>query len=205
MSFGIHYSDTLAGRVFTQQTSAAAIAGLAIPIYSATAVAGGSPLYNPTGSNRNVELISYDVVFASGSDAATFMGIFMMAGQVTAIGTGTGCSVFTAAPPTSGLLLGSPGSKIMSGNGGAVTVTAGTATPPVPGVVGAGVVRSLFSTNLEAATAVAHGTLVCRYTFDGTCIIPPGTLVYLAAIVASVALYNVTVCWKEIPIVPSVG
>lgn len=203
--FGLHYSDTLLGRVFTQQTNAAAIAGLAIPIYSATAIAGGAPLYNPTGSNRNVELISYDVAYASGTDAATFDGIFLLAGQVTAIGTATGCSVFTAVSPISGLLCGAPGSKIMSGAGGTVTVTAGTATPPVNGIVGAGVVRTLYSTNIEAATGTAHGTLVARYDFNGTCIIPPGVIAYLGAIVASVGLYNITVCWKEIPIVASQG
>lgn len=205
MAYGLHYSDTILNRVFTQQTSAAAIAGLALPIYSGTSVGGGSPLYNPTGSNRNIELISYDVVYASGTGAATFDGIFLMAGQVSAVGTGTGCSVFTSAAPTNGILLAGPPSKALSGNGGPVTVTAGTATAPVNGVVGAGVIRSLFSTNIEAATATAHGTLVCRYTFDGTVVVPPGVLIYLAAIVASVSLYNVTVCWKEVPIVPNQG
>lgn len=205
MAFGLHYSDTILNRVFTQQTSVAAIAGLAIPIYSATAIAGGSPLYNPTGSNRNIELISYDVAYASGTGAATFDGIFLMAGQVSAIGTGTGCSVFTNAAATNGILLSSAPAKALSGNGGTVTVTAGTATAPVNGVVGAGVIRTLFSTNIEAATATAHGTLVCKYTFDGTVIVPPGVLIYLAAIVASVSLYNVTVTWKEIPIVPNAG
>lgn len=203
--FGLHYSDTLAGRLFWQQTNAAAIAGLALPIYSATAIAGGCPLYNPTGSNRNIELVSYDVVYASAAGAATFDGIFMMAGQVSAIGTGTGCSVFTNAQAFNGALLNGAGNRALSGNGGTVTVTGGTATPPVNGVVGAGVVRTLFSTNLEAATGTAHGTLVCRYTLDGTVIIPPGVLVYLAGIVASVSLYNTTVVWKEIPINPAAG
>lgn len=205
MAFGIHYQDTLAGRVFTQQTNVAAIAGLAIPIYSATAIAGGSPLWNPPGSNRNIELVSYDVAYASGTGAATFDGIFLLAGQVNAIATGSGCSVFTNAPPINGMLLNAPAAKAYSGNGGTVTVTAGTATPPVNGVVGAGVVRTLYSTNIEAATATAHGTLVCKYTFDGTCIVPPGVLVYLGAIVASVSLYNITMTWKETPIIVGQG
>lgn len=197
---GLHYSDTILNRVFTQQTNAAAIAGLAIPIYTATAVAGGAPLYNPSGSGINIELVSYDVVYTSGTGAATFDGVYMLAGQVGSIGTGTGCSVFTSAPPINGMLLSGSPAKALSGNGGTVTVTAGVATPPVNGVVGAGVIRSLFSTNIEAATATAHGTLVCKYTFDGTLVIPPGVIVYLAGIVASVSLYNITVCWKEVPI-----
>lgn len=205
MAYGLHYTDTVAGRVFTQQTSAAAIAGLAIPIYSGTSVGGGSPLYNPTNSNRNVELVSIDVAFVSGTEAATFDGIYLMAGQVGSIGTATGCSVFTSVAPISGYLCGAPASKVLSCNGGTVTVTAGTATVPVNGVVGAGVVRTLFSTNIEAATATAHGTLVCRYDFNGTCVIPPGVLVYLAGIVASSAFFNITMCWKEITINPQLG
>lgn len=197
---GLHYTDTLAGRVFWQQTSVAAIAGLAIPIYSATAIAGGAPLLNPANSNRNVELIQYDVVYASGTGAATFDGIFMMGGQVNAVGTATGCSLFTTAAPFNGLLFGGNASKIFSGNGGTVTVTAGVATPPVVGTVGAGVIRALYSTNIEAATATAHPTITCTYTFNGTCIIPPGNIVYLAGIVASVSLFNITVVWKEMPI-----
>lgn len=203
--YGLHYSDTIANRVYTQQTSAAAIAGLAIPIYSATAIAGGSPLYNPSNSNRNIELVSYDIVYVSGTGAATFDGVYMMAGQVGSIGTGTGCSVFTNAAPISGLLCGTTANKALSGNGGTVTVTAGTATAPVNGVVGAGVVRSLYSTNVEAATGTAHGTLVCTYAFNGTVVIPPGVLVYLAGIVSSTSLYNITVCWKEIQIIPNAG
>lgn len=202
---GLHYTDTLAGRTFWQQTSAAAIAGLALPIYSATSVGGGAPLYNPVGSNRNIELVQYDVVYASGTGAATFDGIFLMAGQVNAIGTATGCSVFTTAAPFSGLLMTPAANRAYSCNGGTVTVTAGIATPPVTGVVGAGVVRTLYSTNIEAATGTAHPTITCTYAFNGTCIIPPGTIAYLAAIVASVSLYNTTVVWKEMPINPMGG
>lgn len=201
---GLHYSDALAGRVFWQQTRAAAIAGLAIPIYSGTSVEGGAPIYNPTDSNRNVELVSYDVVYASGTGAATFMGVFLMVGKVTAIGTSTGCSAFNSHTPYNALMpYAGNASRIMSSNGSAVvTVTAGTATPPVQGVVGAGAIRSIFSTNIEAATGTAHGTIVCRYTFDGTAILPPGTICYLAGIVASVSLYNITNVWKEMPINP---
>lgn len=197
---GLHYSDTIANRVFTQQTSAAAIAGLAIPIYSATAVGGGLPILNPASSKVKVELISYDIVYVSGSGAATFDGVYLMAGQCTGVGTGTGCSVLTAVPPMNGLFGFGAASNVQSSNGtGTNTVTGGTATAPASGVVGAGVIRSLYSTNLEAATATAHGTLVCKYTFDGTAVFPPGTIWYLASIVASVSLYNITVCWKEMP------
>jgi hypothetical protein len=206
---GLHYSDTLAGRVFSQQTNAVSIAGVAIPIFTGTSVGGGLPLWNPPNSNRNVELVSYDLVYASGTTAATFDGVFLMAGQLTAIGTATGCSVFTSAPPVNGLLLGGASSRVLSSNGGTVTVIAGTSTTaaaaPLTGAGFCGVARTLYSTNVEAATGTAHPTVTCTYTFNGTIIIPSGVLIYLAGIVASTSLYNITMIWKEIPIVPSQG
>lgn len=200
MAFGTHFTDSYAGRVFFQSTSQASVAGLAIPIFSNTAAAGGNPLWNPPGSNRVVEVISLDVQYASGTADYASLGIMM--GPVAAIGTATGCSVLTSATPFNAYMFGGSASKIYSANGGTVTVTAGIATPPVPGVVGAGWVRNLGAINLEAQTGTAHGTTGGpTYNFNGTLILPPGVIMYLAAVKASVALYNLTWCWKEIPIV----
>ena len=49
MSLGLHYSDTILGRVFCQSATPL---GLAIPIYTATAIAGSMPLFNPPNSCR---------------------------------------------------------------------------------------------------------------------------------------------------------
>lgn len=193
--FGQHFSDTYAGRVFSQ---AATPLGLAIPIYTATAIAGGMPIWNPPGSNVNVELISVDVDYGSGT--AAFASVGLMAGPLQSIATASGCSAFANTTPANGMLLGGNASKCSSSNAGAVTVTAGVATAPSLGTVGAGWVRSLASINLEAATGTAHGTGIQRYDFQGTVIVPPGVLVYLAATLASVALYASTIVWKEIPI-----
>lgn len=201
MSFGLHYSDTLLGRVFSQ---AATPLGLAIPIYTATAIAGGMPIWNPPGSNRNVELISVDIDY-TGTSAAALSAIGLMAGQLNSIATASGCSAFAATTPANGLLLGGNASKVMSSNAGTVTVTAGVATAPVGGVPGAGWVRPLASINVETTSATPHGTLICTYVFNGTIIIPPGVLVYLAGSLASVGLYASGIVWKEVPIVASQG
>lgn len=201
MSFGLHYSDTILGRVFSQ--AAGPPAGAAIPIYNATAIAGGMPIWNPPGSNRNVELISVDIDYGSGT--AVYGPIGLMAGQLNSIATASGCSAFAATTPVSGLLLAGPASKCMSSNTGTVTVSAGTATPPVAGIPGAGWVRSLADINLEAATGTANITGIHTYVFNGTIIVPPGVLIYLAAGQASVALYATTIIWKEVPVVPNAG
>lgn len=197
---GLHYSDTMAGRVFSTVSNQTSIAGLAIPIFSATAVAGGNPILNPNGSNRNVELISVQIDYTSGT--AAFEPIGIMVGDCAGIGTATGCSAFADGNTyiRNGLYGGGNASKVFAGVGGTVTVTAGTATPPVPGVIGAGWLRSLASINLEAQTGTAHGTQITKFTFDGTLVLTPGHIIYLASVASTTALYNITWVWKEIPI-----
>ncbi len=197
MAFGLHFGDTWAGRVFSQSSLGT---GLAIPIYNNTAITGGSlPILNPGGSNVNVELISLDIEYGgTGTAALTVVGL--MSGFCAGIGTGTGCSALAATTPVNCNFGVIGGSKVISTNAGTVTVTAGTITPPVNGIVGAGWVRSLASLNLESTTGTAHGTLICNYTFNGTVCSPPGVITYFAGSLASVAVYSMTVVWKEVPI-----
>lgn len=182
---GKHYADCLAGRVFSQSCTPL---GLAIPIYTATAIAGSMPIWNPPSSGVNVELISVDL--ARGSGTADFAAIGVMARQLASIATGALCTALADTSPINGKLFGGNVTKCKSSNAGTVTVTAGAAGDWV---------RTIASINLEADTGTAHGTMIARYDFDGTLIIPPGALVYLAATKASVALYASTIVWKEIP------
>lgn len=205
MAFGLHYSDTLAGRVFSQTTTPV---GLALPLYTTTAIGasgiGAMHIWNPPNSNRNVELISFDMDWVSGTAAITSIGL--MVGPLSAVGTATGCSAMPAVSPMNGLLMGGGNSKCVSNNGaGTMTVTAGVTTAPVLGTVGAGWALTLASINLEASTATPVPTTITKYTFDGTVIIPPGVLCYFAGALATVALYAMTVKWKEIPINPQGG
>lgn len=183
---GKHYQDALRGRVFSQTCTPL---GLAIPIYTATAIAGSMPLWNPPNSGVNVELVSVSVSRASGT--ADFAAIGLMARKLDAVATGSLCSAFADTTPVNGVLFGGSVSKVKSSNAGTVTVTAGVA---------ADFVRNLFTINLEADTGTAHATSVAKEDFDGTLVVPPGVLVYLAATKASVALYCSTVVWKEVPL-----
>lgn len=181
---GLHYSDTAVGRVFSITTTPL---GLAIPIYTATAPVG-NVLWNPQGSGVLVELISYTAAHASGTPAIFCPGA--MVRQDTAAGT----SIFSAFAKTTadnGYAFGGNNSKINVSNAGTVTSTAGAA----------GDFKRMFAL---AGNAVTDATAVSQpsvhHDFQGSLILPPGTVFYVAATLASVALYGQTVVWKEIPI-----
>ncbi len=197
--YGLHFNDTLAGRTFSQ---AATPLGLAIPIYTATSVGGGMPIWNPPGSNVTVEMVSIDIDYGSGT--AVYGTIGVMALPLNAIG-GL-CTALADTIPLNGYLGGGNISKVKSSNAGTTTVTAGVATNPyAAGATAPGWIRSIADINLEAVTATPQGTGIHTYVFNGTLCIPPGNMIYLAATLASVALFATTVIWKEWIINPAVG
>lgn len=186
-SRGRHYADCLDGRVFSQSATPL---GLAIPIYTGTALAGGMPIWNPKGSNVYVELISVDIGYGSGTAEYASVGLMFINTNQSSLATGAHITAFAETTPKNGFLGGGRSSGVKSSNAGTVTVTAGAAGDWV---------RTLAQINLEAQTGTAHGTIVAHYDFDGTVIVPPGGLVYLAAGRASTALYASSVVWKELP------
>ena len=183
---GKHYKGAKLGRIFSQ---AATPLGLAVPIYTATAIAGGMPLWNPPDSAVNVALIHAD--FGYGSGVAVYGSIGLMWRKLRSIATGELMTALANTTPINGLLGAGNASKTLSSNAGTCTVTAGVA---------ADWIRTLASINLEAQTTTAHGTLTPHYDFDGTVVVPPGNLVYFAATLASVALYATSVVWEEVPV-----
>lgn len=182
---GNHYSDTLRGRVFSQANTNL---GLAIPIYTATAIVGGMPIWNPPNSGVLVELISVSLGRASGT--SDFGAISLLARQLNAIATGEICTAFAATTPKNGYAFGGNASKVKSSNAGTVTVSAGVAGDTW---------RHLASHSAEAdaTTTAVH---VEKFDFDGTAIVPPGVLVYVADTKATTALYAIDIVWKEIPV-----
>jgi hypothetical protein len=182
---GKHYVDCLRGRVFSQSSTPL---GLAIPIYTATAIAGGVPIWNPPNSGVDVEIIA--VTLGYGSGTAEYGSIGFMARELDAIATGAIMTALAETVPFNGYLFKGNRTKVRSSNAGTCTVTAGAAGDWA---------RTLASINLEAQTGTAHGTLIPLIDLDGTLIVPPGVLVYLAASRASTALYASSVCWKETP------
>lgn len=205
MAFGIHYSDTLAGRVFTQCTSPL---GLALPLYTTT-VAGttgicGMPIWNPPGSNRNVELMELNLAYASGTAGSG--GIFVMGVPCAQIGAAGPVTAFIQTTPINQLLGSGNISRVQSSNSNAasnLTMTAAGTTLP-PSSTAAGPVRVMAGINAET-TATPAGTIVASYDFKGSLIVPQGYFIYFACTVATVALIGSSLTWKEIPIQPGQG
>jgi hypothetical protein len=198
--YGLHFQDTLAGRVFSQTVTPL---GLAIPIYTATAIGGAGicslPIWNPPNSNRIVELVQLDLNYGSGT--ADYGSIVLMAVPLLAVATGALCTALATTTPINGLLGSGTASKVKSNNGaGTCTVTAGTAG--APSETAPGVWRSLADINLEAQTGTAHGVGIHKYTFDGTVSVGEGWMIYLACTKASVALYASGIVWKEVQLNP---
>ena len=180
---GKHYQDAKAGRVFSQTTTPL---GLAIPIYTSTAPVG-NVLWNPSDSGVDCELINYNAARVSGVEAFGTVGL--MACVIRLGSLGTGITAFAEVAPINGLIGAGLVSKVKSSNAGTVTVTAGVA---------AEFVRNLFGM-LPVIDTSAVESPVKEVDFDGTIILPPGTLAWVAGSVASVALFAQTLTWKEIP------
>lgn len=185
---GKHYEDCLEGRVFSHTPTPL---GLAIPIYTGTALAGGMPIWNRTGSGVNLELISATIAAsATGTAAVGSYGLMVRLDVGSQLTTGSEITAFAKTDPVNGLLGGGNASKVWSSNAGTVTVTAGVAAEFTRTIFGSGV----------AAQNTANGISFVHHDFEGTVIVPPGTLVWIAGVLASVRLYNTTLVWKELPI-----
>ncbi len=165
---GKHYADCLAGRVFSHTPTPL---GLAIPIYTATAILGGMPIWNPSNSGVNVELISVTIAKASGVTAFAACQLMHRAKLGTDIATGSEVTAFAATDPVNGLLDGGQKSRVLSSNAGTCTVTAGVAAEAV---------RAIFGMVPEIDTT-ANSPHQLYLDFDGTVIVPPGSMVWIAA------------------------
>lgn len=183
---GKHYNDVLAGRVFSQSCTPL---GLAIPIYTGTALAGGMPVWNPTGSGVNLELISVSTGRASGTSDFGAIGLMALDWSGVSVATGSIVTAFAATQPKNAKLFGGLASKARSSNAGTVTITAGAAGDWI---------RTLFSHSAEA-DATTTGVHPATHDFDGSIIVPPGAVVWIADTKATTALYATTIVWKEIP------
>ena len=173
--------------------------GLAIPIYTATALAGAMPIWNPIGSGVKVVLAKCHISRVSGTAAVNNFGLYARNGVGSVIGTGQQITAFAETVPINGQLGlvnsvagtgGGPTSKVKSSRAGTVTVTAGVAAELVEALGGSGV----------EADATANGISWINHDFDGRLEVYPGTMVWVASVLASVALYNTQISWYEVPI-----
>ena len=173
--------------------------GLAIPIYTDTALAGGMPLWNPQGSGVKAVLTKITLARASGTAAVATFGLMARNGVGSVIATGAQITAFAETTPINGRLGfvnsiagsgGGPTSRIKSSRAGTVTVSAGVAAEWV---------ETLGATGIEA-NATTNGISLVNHDFDGRIEVWPGTMVWIGSVLASVALYTTTIGWYEVPI-----
>ena len=173
--------------------------GLAIPIYTATALAGGMPVWNPAGSGFKAVLVKCHISRVSGTSAVNNFGLYARNGVGSAIATGAQITAFAETTPINGQLGlvngiagngGGPTSRMKSSRAGAVTITAGVAAELVEALGGSGVEADLTT----------NGISFINHDFDGRIEVYPGTMVWVASVLASVALYMTQLSWYESPI-----
>ena len=187
---GRYYETTKNGRLFIASTTPL---GLAIPIYTGTAPRVA--IFNPPDSGVNVNLLSISAQRASGTTVEFAAGLFMAPG-IAGIATGSFLTAFPGAINVArdvvrnGILGRGEAPKALYAISGTVTATAWAAGDHF---------YSLFHSYAGIGTSTGDGT-PWTHDFDGKVSIPPGTLVGLAASVASVALYMTTIVAEEVDI-----
>lgn len=184
---GRHYEDCLAGRVFSHTPTPL---GLAIPLYSATGLAGAMPVWNPSNSNVNVELINLNIGKTSGTSNFGAMILMHRKGLGSGIAGSSEITAFAETTPDNGLLGAGYVSQVISSNAGTVTVTAGVAAEAIRSFHGTGVAADTHTDGLQGID----------HDFDGSIIVPPGSMVWVTCTKASGSLYATTITWKELPI-----
>ena len=92
--------------------------------------------------------------------------------------------------PKNGIISGGAKSRIRSSNAGTITIAAGVAAEFVHQI----------GTMLPEIDATASPSRVDSYDFDGLVTLPPGTLAWIAATKASVALFSQSLMWEEVPV-----
>lgn len=182
---GDHYEQASRGNVYIQSTTPL---GLAVPIYTGTALAGGGlPVWNPPGSGVRVVPIFYS--FGRASGANTFFAIGLMLRRLDAIATGQVMTALAETTPFNGHAFNGVVSKAKSSNSGTNTVTAG-------GTGDWAITLGSTGAEVDATTTGLH---MEKFDFNGVLSLPPGTLMYIASTLASVGLVAASMCWEEVP------
>lgn len=174
---GKYYQEALAGQLFIGAT---AVAGTTIPV-QATNLVSTFTFWNPAGSGVNMELVRYTLGLTTATTVVGDISIYaqsQVGSAVTAPGT------LTAGTIRPGLLGGSASSQISFYTAATLVNTTGTNFFRMVTVAGPGAVT-------------ANNVLPINYDFDGSMIVPPGTLITTAGFAAQTAAMDQTLTWIE--------
>lgn len=179
-SLGKYYDQVNAGRVFIGNTAAA---GVASPITTGTAVTFG--LWN-TCTTHNAVLLFCNIGYTSGTIA---LGVFGLANQYCGFATAT-------AAPLSAFTDGTPkNAKLGAGNGSRMRFTPSAAT-----LSAGGTALMFFDAGKASATAALGEINGLGYEFDGSVVVTPGQLVFVASSIAQTGVYSMSMAWAEVPV-----
>lgn len=177
-SLGKYYDQVKAGRVFIGNTAAA---GVASPISTGTAVTFG--LWN-ISRNKNAVPLWINIGYTSGTIA---LGAFGLANQYCgfALATAAPLSAFTDGTPKNALL-GEGGASAMRFTPSGATLTAG------------GTSFMTFGAGKASATAALGEINGLHHEFDGSTIVTPGMLIFVASSIAQTGVYTMSMAWAEV-------
>ncbi len=179
------YHASTAGRVFV---AANATAGIAI---IAAAAGGGHPtIWNPAGSNVNINIKKLVMAYVSGNNAPTSLCWNITTGTGSSVAVGLAIATFTAVAVTSAVAGGGlSNSKVQW----APVVNTFTAAPAYYRPIG----LSLFT----GVAATASDPFQMQESYNGDLVIAPGTALSLVSQAATTtALFRITIIGEEIDI-----
>lgn len=179
---GKYYTMARRGKVYNFSTL---VAGVAFPI--STTVTPVFGLWNPAGSGVLMVPLMYSCSYVSGTAVMTGVGIAQLANTGNSVATAAPISSFTDQAPVGAML-----------NLGARGVVRGCSTATLT-AAGAWYQSLGMNTFTGAATVPVNTTTFSTYDFQGSLLIPPGNLIYTVGNAASVALYQQTLYFAELP------
>ncbi len=186
---GGYYTQASRGNVFYASNAGA---GALFSIYSATSHIG-LVLVNPPGSGKNLSIIRVNLGLNAQASTAMSTWGYVWTYPTAGFIIGTPISAFTLVTATRGSAICGLG-----GQGTSVAQVASAVTFSAAGVFGWNGRQSAF-TPTNAAITVGMGTNATE-DFDGTMIVPPGTLWALSSIIASGWTACATYFWEEVPL-----
>ena len=168
------------------------VAGLAIPIDTTTAPT--VILWNPSGSGVDAVLGRFAASQASGTTAGGTIGLMSVSAEKLGAEQATAARITAFADDAygtnvfSGRLNEGRRPRVKSSSQGTNTISAGTWIKSLGMQFGAII-----------TTSAVHTGSNFTYDFDGEVVLPPGSSVYIASNIASVALFQTTLSWYEVP------
>lgn len=176
------YDIAKTGALFTGNIAAA---GVVLPIYSNTTQQCG--LWNPVGSGVDIVLAKLTLTYVDTTGATGGFCLGYLSNAPAAIGTGLSITAFTETASVSNYPGGGYSSKAKFGQGATLTVTA----PVVKRQLG------LNQTVLTATDATAAQWRT-EILFHGEEVLTPGTAIFVAGNIATLAKFTGSIVWAEI-------